>query len=130
MATLKQITAKAKTIYKPGKMLWTDAIKKASAQLSGIKPKKIAGVAKRKKKRKVVSGVAKAKPVAKRSVTVGKTKRVGAIGAVGAGFKVIREIDSLEAKLKHTKGVDQRNFVKAAINAKHDKLDSLRRNIK
>lgn len=139
MATLQQITTRAKQLYKPKTgMKWTDAIKKASKELKTGKKVSGAKVVGRVKKRKAVKRVGAIKmpkkTVKRISVVSGvkpksNVKRLGAIGAVDKGFAVISKINSLEKKLKTTKGVDARNFVKTAINKQHDKLDQIRKSL-
>lgn len=137
MPTLQEITKRAKQLYKPKSgMKWTDAIKKASKELSSGKKvagRKIVGTVKKRKAVKRVGAVRS--PAVKRiSVVSGlkpksKVKALGAIGAVDRGFKVISKINTLEKRLKETKGVDARNFVKTAINKEHDKLDKIRKSL-
>lgn len=139
MPTLQEITKRAKQLYKPKSgMKWTDAIKKASKELSSGKKvagRKIVGaVKKRKAKRPVGVGMLPKRIVKRVSVVSGlkpksKVKALGAIGAVDRGFKVISKINTLEKRLKETKGVDARNFVKTAINKEHDKLDKIRKSL-
>lgn len=92
--------------------------------LSGVKRKpvrKSVGAAP-KPKRKRIAGV--------KIATSNVKPRMGAIGAVKKGEHVMKQIDTLEGKLKNTKDKTMRSFYIAAINQQHDKLDSLTKNLK
>lgn len=102
----------------------------AIAKLRGTK---VSGV----KKKTATSGVKKVP----RKKTVIKTERLTTIGSVAKkstvknaaltkGMAVIRKINSLEAKLKKTKGKDARDLIKTVINGEHDKLDIIKKQAK
>lgn len=112
-----------------------DAIQKVKGKgkVSGVKKRKVAGV-----RKTAVSGV-KRKPVAKKTavrnvtVKVGRvagTKRVGAIGAIAKGTKLVNEINRLEKKRAAVTNKELRDIVQLQINANHRKLDSLKRSIR
>jgi hypothetical protein len=77
----------------------------------------------------------KAKPK-KRSIT--KTERIVTVGShhkkthspVQRGILISRKIDDLEILLKNTSGTTAKNHVKRLINAEHDKLDAITKNLK
>jgi hypothetical protein len=72
----------------------------------------------------------------KRSII--KTERVTTIGStrkktsspVQRGISIARKIDDLELLLKVTSGTEAKNKVKRLINAEHDKLDAVTKNLK
>lgn len=70
----------------------------------------------------------------KRPVTVKKTvtvsRRVGTIGSVKQGEKILREIDRLEKKRKAIKNRELRDIVQLEINARHDKLKQIKRSFR
>ena len=68
LSPLKIITAKAKAIRKAHpKMLWSQAIKKASA-LYKSSPKKVGSIKKAKAKKTVIKKISKSKPVVSKKV--------------------------------------------------------------
>jgi hypothetical protein len=121
---LKKITVKAKQIRKTHpKMKWTDAIKAASKQISGIGKTKT----KRTVKRKRVAGVRVSSTNKTKSIA---PRKVGAIGALGKAGCIMAGIDKMEKKLKSEKRKEMRSFIIEAINAEHDKLDLLKNQLK
>lgn len=70
----------------------------------------------------------------KRSIT--KTERITTIGRkkssspVQRGVNISKKIDDLELLLKNTSGTTAKNHVKRLINAEHDKLDAITKNLK
>jgi hypothetical protein len=122
MATLQQITTRAKAIYKkhPSKK-WTDCIKLASKELKG---QKVSGTRKTKR----VSGVKKTKKKpAIKIVTIGKVapKKIGATSVLSRGKAILSGIGRMERQYKGTKDRDLKKLLAHAINLEHDKLDAL-----
>lgn len=99
-----------------------DAMKK----LAGTKPKK----------RTVAKKVGAPKKAKKKSIV--KTERITTIGKVRKktsspvtrGVSISRKIEDLTVLLKNTSGTTAKNHVKRLINAEHDKLDAITKNLK
>ena len=72
----------------------------------------------------------------KKSIT--KTERITTIGSktrktsspIQRGISISKRIEDLEILLKNTSGTEAKNKVKRLINAEHDKLDAVTRNLK
>lgn len=85
------------------------------------------------KKTKSVSGKAKPK---KKSII--KTERITTIGRankkttspVQRGINISKKIEDLTILLKNTSGTEAKNKIKRLINAEHDKLDVVTKNLK
>jgi DNA-directed RNA polymerase subunit H (RpoH/RPB5) len=129
--TLQKITDKAKVIRKAHpKMKWTDAIKTASKEISGVKViVKRKSATKTKAKPKRVAAVKVAGVPAKKSAPKRKISGV-AIPQVNQGLAILKNIDVLEAKRTAARGKDAKDFIQYAINAEHQKLKSLERTLK
>jgi len=86
-----------------------------------------------KKKRKATV-IRKITGAAKKPVTIKKTvsvsRKVGTIGSVKQGEKLLREIDRLEKKRKAIKNKELRDIVQLEINARHDKLKQIKRSFR
>lgn len=80
-----------------------------------------------------VAGVKKPK---KKSII--KTERITTIGShktkthspMQRGISISRKIEDLEILLRNTTGITAKNHVKRLINAEHDKLDAITKNLK
>lgn len=118
MTPLEKIHGIVKKLRKEHpKMSFRDAQKKAGIiYRSGSKPKAVAGV-KKPKKRTVTR--------TERVTSIGSVKKAPVKSMVQRGESILRQIDSLTEKMKAARGVDAKNFFKRAINAEHDRLDSL-----
>lgn len=97
--------------------------------------KEIAGAKKSVGSKKAV-GTKKAAP-RKRSIT--KTERISTVGKISRkrssnpiqrGVGISKKIADLEILLKNTSGNVAKNHVKRLINAEHDKLDMITKNLK
>lgn len=55
------------------------------------------------------------------------TRKRSAIGSIAKTEKLLREIDSLEAKRQRAKKKELRDIIQLEINARHDKVDQVRR---
>jgi hypothetical protein len=92
--------------------------------------KEISG-AKRSPAKKVRSASPKKRSIIKteRVTTIGSTRKKTS-SPVQRGISIARKIDDLELLLKVTSGTEAKNKVKRLINAEHDKLDAVTKNLK
>lgn len=88
------------------------------AKMSGRK--KVAGTKRKTVRRKRVGTL----PVA----LLGRsTRKRSAIGSIAKTEKLLREIDTLEAKRLRAKKKELRDIIQLEINARHDRVDQVRR---
>jgi hypothetical protein len=87
-------------------------------KLSGRK--KVAGTKRKIVRRKRVGDL----PVALMGRT---TRKKSAIGSIAKTERLLREIDTLEAKRQRAKKKELRDIIQLEINARHDKVDQVRR---
>ena len=103
------------------------------SQVDAMKKLKGTTVSGTKKKRKATV-IRKITGAAKKPVTIKKTvsvsRKVGTIGSVKQGEKLLREIDRLEKKRKAIKNKELRDIVQLEINARHDKLKQIKRSFR
>jgi hypothetical protein len=64
------------------------------------------------------------------TLTISGRKKKSVGSPIVRGVSISRKIDDLELLLKNTTGAEAKNKIKRLINAEHDKLDAITKNLK